>query len=86
MFINKKSTFQDLFSKKGRLFFNGVNLSNTYIKIVLEQWNSCIILNLSACKNCLEAYTHLFPNNSHINIRFVRLIGIRLISNLQFGA
>ena len=22
-----------------------------------------IILNLPACKNCLEAYTHLFPSN-----------------------
>lgn len=83
MFINKKSTFQDLFSKR-RLFFYGVNLSNTYTKIVLEQWNLCIILNLSACKNCLEAYTCLFLSNFHINIRFVRLIWNRLASNLQF--
>lgn len=34
MFINKKSTFQDLFSKNV-LFFNDVNLSNTFVKIVL---------------------------------------------------
>lgn len=81
-----RCAYDHMFINKKRLFFNDVNLSNTYTKIVLKQWNSCIILNLSACKNCLEAYTHLFPSNSHISFCFVRLIGIHLVSNLQFGA